>query len=281
MSHAANCVACPTGEHRQRVYFSTRDRANRSSIGYVEIDLRDPLHVLDVSPEPVLTPGPVGGFDDSGVSLACIIESGGETLLYYTGWNLGVTVPWRNSIGLAVSGDGLRFERFSPAPVLDRSRIDPFSISYPFVMPGSETWRMWYGSNLRWGEAQRDMDHVIKYATGRGPDLWTPTGQICVGIERPDEYAFSRPCVVRDGTMWRMWYSFRGAAYRIGYAESDDGVRWVRRDHLAGIEPSDRGWDSESVEYPWVFDHEGKRYMLYNGNRYGLTGFGIAILESD
>jgi len=31
--------------------------------------------------------------------------------------------------------------------------------------------------------------------------------------------------------------------------------------------------------YPYVFDHAGSRYMLYNGNGYGRTGFGIAILE--
>ena len=78
-----------------------------------------------------------------------------------------------------------------------------------------------------------------------------------------------------------MWYSYRGASYRIGYAESQDGILWLRKDAMAGIAPSDQGWDSESVEYPWVFDHDGDRYMLYNGNRYGLTGFGLAILERD
>jgi hypothetical protein len=33
------------------------------------------------------------------------------------------------------------------------------------------------------------------------------------------------------------------------------------------------------IEYPFVFDHKGQRYMLYNGNDYGKTGFGLAILE--
>jgi hypothetical protein len=31
--------------------------------------------------------------------------------------------------------------------------------------------------------------------------------------------------------------------------------------------------------YPCVFDHFGTRYMLYNGNGYGATGFGLAIQE--
>jgi hypothetical protein len=33
------------------------------------------------------------------------------------------------------------------------------------------------------------------------------------------------------------------------------------------------------VCYPCVFEHRGSKYMLYNGNGYGRTGFGIAVLE--
>ena len=33
------------------------------------------------------------------------------------------------------------------------------------------------------------------------------------------------------------------------------------------------------IEYPFVFDHKGQRYMLYNGNGNGQTGFGLAVLE--
>lgn len=281
LSHAANCVAVRIDAHHYRIFFSTRDAMNRASIGWVEIDLRRPQTILSISRDPVLTPGPTGTFDDSGVSLACIVTANDASHLYYTGWNLGVTVPWRNSIGLAVSRDGLHFERFSPAPVLDRNGVDPYSLSYPYVLSDEDGWRMWYGSNLRWGSEQRDMDHVIKYARGRDAATWEPTGDVCIGIENPDEYAFSRPCVIRNGSQWQMWYSYRGPSYRVGYAESTDGVHWTRNDATAGIAPAAEGWDAESVEYPWVFDHDGERYMLYNGNRYGLTGFGLAILERD
>jgi hypothetical protein len=280
-THAANPVALPLDDDRVRIFFSARDAHNRASVGWIEVDMRSPLDVTAVSAAPVVSPGPLGAFDDSGVSAGCLVQENGTTWLFYTGWNLGVTVPWRNSIGLAASTDGLRFERVSPAPVLDRNRVDPFSISYPFVRHEAGQWRMWYGSNLRWGGEERDMDHVIKYAVGRGPDDWQPTGGIAIGIENAGEYAFSRPCVIHDRGLYRMWYSYRGAEYRIGYAESADGIAWTRRDALAGIEPSATGWDSESVEYPCVFDHRGERYLLYNGNRYGLTGVGIAVLESE
>ena len=74
-----------------------------------------------------------------------------------------------------------------------------------------------------------------------------------------------------------MWYSFRGDFYKIGYAESDNGIEWNRQDADAGIDTSDYGWDSEMIEYPYIFECIGNRYMLYNGNGYGKSGIGIAI----
>jgi len=31
--------------------------------------------------------------------------------------------------------------------------------------------------------------------------------------------------------------------------------------------------------YPHVFTCDGAAYMLYNGNRFGREGFGLAVLE--
>ena len=42
-----------------------------------------------------------------------------------------------------------------------------------------------------------------------------------------------------------------------------------------------RVWDSEMIEYPCVFEHAGSWFMLYNGNRYGDTGIGAAVLDID
>ena len=97
-----------------------------------------------------------------------------------------------------------------------------------------------------------------------------------IDFQGADEYAIGRPCVRKDGGVYRMWYCYRGTSYRIGYAESADGYEWTRRDGDAGIAYSASGWDSEMQAYPWVFGGEDDLYMLYNGNAYGSTGFGIA-----
>jgi hypothetical protein len=283
-SHASN----PVAEHRSgdvfRVYFGARDERNRTSIGWLEIDLRHPARVLRLAAQPVVAPGTAGAFDDSGASMGCLVAAaGGARYLYYVGWNLGVTVPWRNSIGLAISaGDDAPFEKYSPAPVLDRSRSDPYSVSYPSVLRDGAAWRMWYGSDLNSGAKREDVLHVIKHAESGDGRQWTPGQGIALDIRPGAELALARPCVLKDKGRYRMWYSYRGAAYRIGYAESaDGGTTWTRDDARAGIGVSDSGWDSEAVAYPSVFDHGGARYMLYNGNGYGKTGFGLAVLEAD
>lgn len=276
-SHAANPVADHLDGDLFRIYFSTRDSQNRSSIAWVEIDIRQPCRVLRVAERPILTPGRIGCFDDSGCSIGCIVRRGRQRWLYYMGWNLGVTVPWRNSIGLAVSDDGEHYERISLAPIMDRDDADPYTLSYPWVIQDGSELHMWYGSNLEWGATETDMNHRIKYAHSMDGRIWARNGNVVVRPNNVGEYAFARPCVIQDGALFRMWYAYRGGAYRIGYAESSNEQDWIRRDEEAGIDISPGDWDSESVEYPSVFDHKGMRYMLYCGNGYGRTGFGIAL----
>ena len=163
-----------------------------------------------------------------------LVRSGARRYLYYLGWNLGVTVPWRNSIGLAISeSPEAEFVKIHEAPIVDRSAVDPYSISYPCVLREGSRWRMWYGSNLSWGVQQKDMAHLIKYAESDDGIAWRRDGRIALPFQSADEYAMSKPCVLKEGSRYRMWYSFRGARYRIGYAESRDGLSWERLDQRA------------------------------------------------
>jgi hypothetical protein len=281
-SHAAGPLAEHLEDDRYRIYFGCRDAANRTSIGSLELDISRPDRILHLASEPAIGPGQAGLFDDSGTSTGCLVRNGSERYFYYLGWNLGVTVPWRNTIGLARSaGPDGPFAKCSRAPLLDRSDVDPFSISYPWVMRDGDRWKMWYGSNLNWGASAPDMAHVIKYAESPDGIHWQRDGIIAINFASPGEYAIAKPCVVKDGSQYRMWYSYRGPSYRIGYAESSDGIHWQRRDDAVGIDVSPEGWDSESIQYACVFRHRDRLHMLYNGNSYGKTGFGLAICTND
>ena len=276
VSHASTPVAEVISGSLIRVYFSTRDAANRSSIAALVFDLQRPGEILDLAPAPLVGPGAPGWFDDSGASAGCLVRHGDRRLLYYVGWNLGVTVPWRNSIGLAVSQGGDGFAKHAPAPIMDRGPADPFSLSYPWVMLEGAVWRMWYGSNTSWGPRKEDMRHVIKYAESDDGVSWRRSGLVALGLAGGTETALARPCVLRDASGYHLWFSHRGERYRIGYAQSADGLQWRRDDRRSGLDVSADGWDAEMVEYPCVFAAAGAHFMLYNGNGYGRTGFGLA-----
>jgi hypothetical protein len=59
----------------------------------------------------------LGNFDDSGVNVTSIVKINGRKRFYYYGWNLGVTVPFRNSIGVAEEAeDGVMLKRLYAGP---------------------------------------------------------------------------------------------------------------------------------------------------------------------
>ena len=280
-SHAAVPIAENIGGDVFRIYFSSRDSQNRSHTGYVVIDINDPEEILDISVTPVLSPGNLGEFDDSGAMATWLAVNDDKRYLYYIGWNLSVTVPFRNSIGLAISQDGGRFQRFAPGPIVDRTTTEPHFCASCCVLPDGDKWLMWYLSCTDWqmiGGKPRHRYH-IKYAESNDGIHWRREGTVAIDYADVGEYAISRPSVIRESDKWRMWFSYRGDSYRIGYAESFDGKSWTRFDDMAGIDVSPSGWDSEMIEYPFVFDHKGQRFMLYNGNGYGASGFGLAQLE--
>jgi hypothetical protein len=281
VSHAAVPVVRNNGE---RVYCTTRDARGRGHVGF--FDLRwegGQPRASALARCPALSPGALGTFDDSGVTTSCMIEQDGLLYLYYTGWSLGVTVPFYLATGLAVSEDGGEtFIRVSDAPLLPNVSGEAYLNASPWVLRDGGMYRMWYTAGTRWetiGTVLRHWYH-IRYAESDDGLSWRRQGVVAVDYASNEEFALSRPCVVKDGDLYRMWFAARGDAYRLAYAESRDGIAWTRNDAAVGMNVSPSGWDAEMLAYPLVFDRGGQRYMLYNGNDFGRTGIGAALLES-
>jgi hypothetical protein len=280
VSHAALPIADHLEGDAFRVYFSGRDSEGRSQIGFFDFRLAPPYPILQVSDQPIISFGQLGTFDDRGVTASCLIKHDGRLYHYYSGWSLGVTVPFYFYIGLAVADqEVLAFERVSQAPIMDRHAVDPFILGAPFILIDDGLWRMWYVSAINWEmvEGKPKHNYLVKYAESTDGLNWHRTNRICIDFASEDEYALSRPFVLKEDGIYKMWYAYRGESYRIGYAESRDGLEWERKDSSVGIDVSEDGWDSEMIEYPFIFDHRQSRYMLYNGNDYGRTGIGLAV----
>jgi len=286
-SHAAVPFAENIDRDLYKIYFSCRNKNNESSLGYIIINLNQHNKILELSNKPLLKKGDLGTFDDSGAMGTCILIKDNKKYLYYIGWNLGVTVPFRNSIGLAISEDGKIFKKAFKGPIIDRTKNEPYFVGSCCIIEDEGLFKMWYLSCTGWKKVNEKLIHKyhIKYAISHDAINWEIKGKIAIDYKDKYEYAISVPRVIKDKAIYRMWYSYRAQknidTYRIGYAESTDGIKWTRKDNEVGIDVSPSGWDSEMICYPFVFDHKGKRYMLYNGNGYGKTGIGLAVLEQD
>jgi hypothetical protein len=274
-------------EHTVRVYFAALDEKKFGRVGFVDVSATDPTHVTRIADEPALDVGELGAFDDCGAVPSCVTVVRGRPALYYIGFQRTERVPYMLFTGLAFGRPGLeQWDRFARTPVLDRTDREPFSRSAPWILFENGGYRMWYWSCQKWeprGDGPPHYVNAIRHARSDDGIAWRPDEGHCLEPNPPEEYSLGRPSVVRDGDRYRLWFSARahGAAYRIGYAESTDGLTWDRDDRQAGITRSDAGWDSEMVCYPAVIDVNGRRFMFYNGNRHGATGFGVAELEQD
>ena len=241
--------------------------------------------------QPVFDLGELGCFDDLGVIPSCIVDVDGAKWLYYAGCNTSTSVPYRMSIGVAVSEDGgYRFRRLAQGPILDRTLDEPHFCSTPFVVCDGRGWRMWYLSCFGWRMigGRPEPQYHLKLARSHNGLHWERDGSVAVEINQPEE-AIARPWILPGPNRWRMWYCHRSldgyrsdkqSSYRIGYAESvDDGAHWTRLDEQGGFGPAVEGWDSEMAAYPAVYQQAGRFYLLYNGNGFGRGGFGYAVSE--
>lgn len=266
------------------IYFSSRDKSNKSHLFSIQLNL-DNLKIESINKNPILSPGSIGHFDEDGVMPCQLFNTGKEEILYYIGWNKSISVPFRNSIGACIVQGGTIHRKFD-GPILDRSIHDPCFVASCHVISHAGIFMMYYLSCLSWDKTEKGLIHKyhIKIATSTDGINWERNGKIAINFEYENEYAISVPRVLNENNLFKMWYSYRGGpfseSYKIGYAESSDGIHWSRKDNLITLVPDveNKDWDHDMECYPFIFDYKGRRLMLYNGNGYGQSGFGIAEL---
>ncbi len=276
-----------------RVYFSSRDDKGQSRPTFIDVDYDDPTRILNIHDRPVLELGGPGEYDETGAMPAWFVDMpNGDIWLYYTGWNRTWN-SYRLSMGLSVSTDGgLTFKKMFTGPIMDRSIQNPIWAAQPSVMREADgTWRMWYisGQKCEYIHDYPEPYYRGQSATSRDGIRWdisdVPT------LEFDDFlHAVGRPSVFKEDGLYKMFYSYRHSrdyrtdrdqSYRLGYAESVDGTNWERKDQLVGIAKSENpdDFDYNMIEYAHVYEHNGRKYMLYNGNGFGAAGFSYAIWE--
>lgn len=280
-------LPCPLmiDENVIRVFVGFCDSNIIGRIGYVDLEYNDSMRVIKVSKQPVLDIGENGCFDDNGVVPLSVLKCEDRILLYYVGFQQGVKVPYYMFGGLAVSNDGGEtFSRVQKTPILDRVGEERYARCGMFVKYEDDLFRMWYIGSVGEGWVNSNGKlrpfYTMRYAESEDGINWKANNDLCLNYKSEDEHGFGRPYVWKDRIGYKMLYSVRtySKGYYIGYAESENGIKWERKDEEAGISLSDEGWDNENLSYPALLEIKGETYMFYNGNGCGKTGFGFAKL---
>lgn len=284
MGYAAVPIVGDIYEGKLQVLFSNRDLNGRSFLQQVYLKWNEHLEFeVDKDDDSVLLEGGrPGKFDEDGVMVCDRFRLNNEIYLHYIGWNLGRVVPFRNALGLAKIETNGSIVKCFDGPILDRSIHDPCFVASANLIKKDDLYLLYYLSCIDWvpmSDGEYRHKYHIKIATSQDGINWTRNGQVAIDFKDEGEYAISVPRVLWEEGHFKMWYSYRGSFaspnYKIGYAESEDGFNWRRMDDSLIIEGTHK-IDSEMTCYPYVFKIDGNKFMLYNGNGYGRSGFGIA-----
>lgn len=265
------------------VYFSSRNEFGQSEVYLSKFKFsNDIFNFIQVTAEPIMSLGSPGSFDDNGIMPGSVLLNKNRIFMYYTGWNARQNGLYHNTIGVAESFDGGEsFTRIFPGPILDRTKTEPYMCVTPHVQIFKDTFHMWYVSGTKWVTKDEKYNpvYVIKHATSSNGFDWSREN-ISLIPQTSDEEALAHPSVIFKDNLYHMWYSFRSSedfrggsgSYRIGYATSVDNNIWNRSDYL--LEKNEQ-WEINMQCYPEVFKFKDRYYMLYNGNGFGQSGFGI------
>jgi predicted GH43/DUF377 family glycosyl hydrolase len=284
-SHAALPSVIHLNDDIYRVFFTSRDSNNHAYVGFFDWEIGVPGKIINISNNPVLSPGKWGYFDDHGCQATSVVQHNNKFYMYYLGWNVGEPNPlFYTSIGVAISDDGINFNKYSKSPILSRSEFDPWMVSGGTVLCENGLWRMYYlsGMKFEWVDNKPRSFYDIKIARSKDGINWDRNGEVALALAK-NESNISRLSIIKENGKYFAWYPVKktyNKGYRVGYAESDNGEKWQRKDNKVGIDVSPNSWDSESIDKMEVISHKGTKYMLYNGNQFGKDGIGLAVLKN-
>jgi predicted GH43/DUF377 family glycosyl hydrolase len=272
-----------------RIFFSSCDKHGVARPSYIDVAGDNPTNILYIHDRPLFDIGVPGTFDENGI-LPCSVAPTpqNQIYMYYAGFELGTKIRYRLLTGLAISQDGgSTFKKTHTTPILERTPYELFIRGGPYCLHDAGHFKLWYVAGSRWEEINKKSSPIydIRYAESNDGIHWPSEGKTVIPVSKPDEYGFGRPCIIKKpGGGYRMFYSIRRrslGAYRLGYAESRDGIQWERLDEKLNLDITPGSFDSDTITYAAPLEINGKLYLFYNGNNFGESGFAAAILEDE
>ncbi len=266
-------------KNKYRIFYATRNKNNQSCITFSEVEFNKKIKVINNISSISLSRGKLGCFDDNGVLPSSIIKKNNNFYMYYIGWQPRVTTRYSLIAGLSYSKNGKKFKRIQNFPILKNNEKENISIlTAPFVLKVNSNYMMWYVSGIKWINLDTPT-YDIKLSLSKDGKKWFQTKKSCIRLKK-GERAVARPFVQYNNKKFKMWYSYESkvGSYKIGYAESFDGIKWTRNDKIISFSKKEKS-ATAMREYSIVLNFKDETFLLYNGDNYGKQGILYAKLK--
>lgn len=219
---------------------------------------------------------------ETNVNRACFVVHHGYWYVWYTGQHDG-----KSSIGMAISKDGIHFEKYAHNPVLRPELwFECCAVMNPCVIwdEEQELFCMWYAA----GENYEP--DVIGYAESEDGVHWLKRQTPVMTADPSVEYQKCKvgACDViklPDGRFCMAYIAYQNInVARICIAYSEDGItNWKRIPENPVLSPSKGKWDQHAVYKPsLMYDVENFVTIIwYNGRSKHSEKIGVAYLEEE
>lgn len=184
-------------------------------------------------------PGEAVNFDSAAITDPCVVYANGKYHMWYTGWVNWLAGSGRQGrIGYAISVDGKSWNRIAgseggieaPGAVLgigSSTDFDGLSVSAPWVIYDEGKFKMYYVGTDTKGR------QTIGFADSMNGIYWNKKSQVMRPTNESafDSFNIGKCSVVKVDKTYKMWYEGQSkldSRWRIGYANSYDGVSWTK-----------------------------------------------------
>ena len=279
-SHASLPTVLNLKKNLFRIFYSPRNK-NKSYVSYFDIDMKkfekSENCIINFSKKPILMPGHTG--DDTGIMPSQAKFCGDKVLITTCCWQKTYFYPYSQKI-YCFEFDS-KFSKILNQMELDNKYDCEYYRTNPFDYTDEKFVIKSWVSGIKWVKKNNDFSSIytIKMELyDKKNDKYSfyklPLGKFC---------AICRPLIYKENEKnFILYFSARKRKndYKI-YSLNFYPNKFFSPPELILSPNIEKKWCNIMVEYPFVFNFNKKKYMLFCGNEFGGTGIGIAVYDSN
>ncbi len=250
-----------------KMWYLCTYNAGTGNVWYAEST--DGIHWVNKSDSPVLDVDTTSAWDDHAIGGGSVIKDGNIYKMHFNGLreNYG-----QSSTGLAISTDGIKWQKFSN-PVLPDDSLNQYHIGTETVLKVGGTYYLYYGAS----PVNNYDAFTINLATSADGITWTKYqgNPILTASLSWEGIGITYPSVIYDGNQFVMIYE-NSARDKEGIAYSSDGIHWTKNQNPVFTKYQTK-W--AQIDYPFLIK-VGNEYRIYYSCGTGTDQLSISFARS-